>query len=118
MCKESNFVDNLDDVPPKNTPSANHTESTGMTEDAWILLKKELQEALFRAEQAENPAFKDDVFIDWINNNSGQFDMFYQMMKRRSPEILFLWRNGLEEEDAKASPALIREWVAFRDQKE
>lgn len=106
---------NIDDVPPRQGVLL-AAELTQMNEDDWVLLKKELQEYLYRSvEQTQNPAYENAGFMNWAVLYGDAFDRFYQKLRDTKPQLLLQWKKLALDAGEASDAEFIREWVAFRD---
>ena len=105
----------IDDVPPTGEALLGRDELARMNENDWVLLKNELQEYLYRAEQTENPAYESTGIVGWLDENGDHFNRFYQHLRSTKPELLLQWRARALDENEMNDAEFISTWVVFRD---
>lgn len=115
MNNEIDDVFALDDTPPQKGIVFTQNEVDQITEEVWSVVKNNLQDFLWRAENAENPAFTNQTIFMWIDQYAEQFDKFYREKRSTMPEQLLVWWEESKNSDTADAPEFIREWVAFRE---
>lgn len=110
------FYLDFDDPPFSENVSVTQQEVDHVTEETWGEVKNSLQDLLWRAENADNPAFDDQTILEWINQYAEKFDQFYQEKRALAPEQLITWwKQSKSDSDTIDVHEFVLEWVAFKN---
>lgn len=115
MKNENDNISDFDDTPPHKGVTFTQIEVDQITEEVWGIVKNNLQDILWRAENAENPAFTNQTVFTWIEQYAAKFDQFYREKRGTRPEQLLVWWEQSKNSDTVDAPEFVREWAAFKN---